>query len=429
MAIQPTNPRLIDAYARTLLATGDLDRAQIWAEERISRADPKAPSALATTLTTCLVAKTRRKMIELYGPNWTSTVKSTSESADARPDQIGAEAERRLEHFLNGSVFAAHKKTTHPVQCPACGENQRILRRNRVALTNAYHLYFDFGRLAEEVLGENQDDVGAIDRAERVLRAVTRSNPDYFTVGLCECGACGVAYVDHPFNVDQVNRYYASQARAYEIGGQPLFSRAHAYDWVRSKAAPISYLYARLDKPLTGLSFLDAGCGEGIMCALMRLLGAEVFGIEPNTRASRYAREILELNGVVEGLYGEDCFPGREFDIVLSHHTMEHALNPPEFARCLARHTGPGGHLLLQVPRADTDDDNHLVGIGNFHLFGFRRAYLKQKFIELGFDLMEVQHFLPSAMPPNDQIDPVTEAAFWGEYRSQISILCIKKVS
>ena len=163
------------------------------------------------------------------------------------------------------------------------------------------------------------------------------------------------------------------------------------------------------------------------MCALMRLLGANVFGVEPNTRACHHAREILELHGVTEGLYGDDSFARRGFDIVLSHHTMEHALNPSTFARCLARHTAPGGHLLLQVPCADTADENSLAGMGNFHLFGFRRAYLEKQLTGLGFDLIEAHHLPPPATPRDDQIDPVTSEGIWGEYQSQISILCVKK--
>ncbi|MDA0341949.1 MAG: class I SAM-dependent methyltransferase, partial [Proteobacteria bacterium] len=361
LAIRPSEPRLIDAYARALLAKGELDRAEAWAEELIASTGPESLSILTTALTTSLVASTRRKMIDLFGTDWTATVKVAGEVANEPAIEINDDASRHLERFVNGSDFAAHKNAAHPVACPACGEDRRIIRRNRVALTGAFHLYFDLASLASEMSPGKPDDAGALQRAENFLTSVARSNPAYFSVGLCECGGCGICYVDHPFKPDQVKRYYASQARAYEIGGQAIFSRAHAYDWVRSKAAPIAYLRG-LDKPFAGLSFLDAGCAEGIMCALMRLLGAEASGVEPNTRASRYAQEILGLQGVVEGLYGDASFANRTFDIVLSHHTMEHALNPPEFARALARHTAPGGYLLLQLPCADTTDDSHLAG-------------------------------------------------------------------
>jgi SAM-dependent methyltransferase len=270
-------------------------------------------------------------------------------------------------------------------------------------------------------------DATALQRSENFLTSVARSNPAYFSVGLCECGGCGICYVDHPFKPDQVNYYYASQARAYEIGGKAIFSRAHAYDWVRSKAAPIAYLRGHLGKPFTGLSFLDAGSADGIMCALMRLLGAEASGVEPNTRACRYAQEILWLKDMIEGVYGDGSFTNRTFDIVLSHHTMEHALNPSKFAQSLARHTAPGGQLLLQVPCSDTADEDHLAEIGNYHLFGFRRAYLERQLTGLEFDIIKSHHFSPPAAPDKGQIDPVTDHAFWGEAKSQISILNMKK--
>jgi hypothetical protein len=150
-------------------------------------------------------------------------------------------------------------------------------------LTNAFHLYFDLARLASEMSPGKPDDASALREAENFFNSVARSNSAYFSVDLCECRGCGICYVDHPFKPDQVKRYYASPARAYEIGGKAIFSRAHAYDWVKTKAAPIAYLRGRLGKPFTGLSFLDAGCAEGIMCALMRLLGTKASGVEPNT--------------------------------------------------------------------------------------------------------------------------------------------------
>jgi 2-polyprenyl-3-methyl-5-hydroxy-6-metoxy-1,4-benzoquinol methylase len=397
LAIQPGEPTLTDAYARTLLAKGELYRAEAWAKELIVSTGPKLLSVLTTALTTSLVASTRRKMIDLFGTDWAATVRLAGEVTNPPTSQIDDNTSRHLTRFINESDFAMHKNAPHPVSCPACGEDRRIIRRNRAPLTNAFHLYFDLARLASEMSPGKPDDASALRGAENFLVTVARSNPAYFSVGLCECRGCGICYVDHPFKPDQVKRYYASEARSYEIGSKAIFSRAHAYNWVKTKAAPIAYLRGRLVKPFTGLSFLDAGCAEGIMCALMRLLGAEASGVEPNTRACLCAQEILGLKDVVEGVYGDASFTNRTFDIVLSHHTMEHTLDPPQFARSLARHTAPGGHLLLQLPCADTADEYHLAGMGNYHLFGFRRAYLEKQLTDLGFEIIEAHHLPPPA--------------------------------
>ena len=120
--------------------------------------------------------------------------------------------------------------------CPDCAEDHRIIRRNRATLTNAFHLYSDLARLASEMSPGKPDDACALRGAENFFNSVARSNSAYFSVDLCECRGCGICYVDHPFKPDQVKRYYASPARAYEIGGKAIFSRAHAYDWVKTKA-------------------------------------------------------------------------------------------------------------------------------------------------------------------------------------------------
>ena len=205
--------------------------------------------------------------------------------------------------------------------------------------------------------------------------------------------------------------------------------RAHAYDWVRSKAAPIAYLHTRLATPFDGLDFLDAGCAEGINCEQMRLLGAHPHGVEPNVRACRYAKELVNLSDVVQGEYNKQSFPGRVFDIVFSHHTMEHAVDPVVFAKQLAAHTKPGGHLLLQVPCADTETPAQLGGIGNFHLFGFRRRYIESLLESLEFAILESHYHLGSTSPAVSDINPVTKQPIWGESTSQITILCSKKHS
>lgn len=41
LVIRPGEPRLTDAYARALLAKGELDRAEAWAEELIASSSPR----------------------------------------------------------------------------------------------------------------------------------------------------------------------------------------------------------------------------------------------------------------------------------------------------------------------------------------------------------------------------------------------------
>ena len=71
-------------------------------------------SVLTTALTTPLVASTRRKMIDLFGTDWTATVRFAHEVGNEPLRQIDDGASRHLERFINESDFAAHKNTPAP---------------------------------------------------------------------------------------------------------------------------------------------------------------------------------------------------------------------------------------------------------------------------------------------------------------------------
>ena len=76
--------------------------------------------------------------------------------------------------------------------------------------------------------------------------------------------------------------YHTTHAGAMKLADSPYFP------------APIAHLRDRLNKPFTGHTFLDAGCAEDIICPLMRLLGAKVYGVEPNPRACRLSNLTME---------------------------------------------------------------------------------------------------------------------------------------
>jgi hypothetical protein len=65
----------------------------------------------------------------------------------------------------------------------------------------------------------------------------------------------------------------------------------------------------------------------------MRLPDAQPHGVEPNVRACHYAQEQVNLSDIGRGEYNKRRFPGRVFDVVFSHHMMEHAVDPVVFAK------------------------------------------------------------------------------------------------
>ena len=101
-----------------------------------------------------------------------------------------------------------------------------------------------------------------------------------------------------------------------------------------------------------GGRLLDVGCGTGIFLDMMRRQGEwEVFGVEINEEAAKYAREKLQLD-VFAGDLSEANFPTSYFDVVTLWHVLEHLHEPRSVLREIYRILRDDGWLLLSLPNA-----------------------------------------------------------------------------
>lgn len=104
-------------------------------------------------------------------------------------------------------------------------------------------------------------------------------------------------------------------------------------------------------RPLDGLSFLDVGCGGGLVAEPMARLGASVTGIDAGEATIEAARSHANAMGLaidyrmatVEDLTGS----GAKFDVVLALEVIEHVTAPEAFLESCARLLTPGGVLAV----------------------------------------------------------------------------------
>jgi 2-polyprenyl-6-hydroxyphenyl methylase/3-demethylubiquinone-9 3-methyltransferase len=106
----------------------------------------------------------------------------------------------------------------------------------------------------------------------------------------------------------------------------------------------------RLDS-LSGLRFLDIGCGGGILSEPLARLGASVVGADPSETNIMVAHQHAGNEGLdvdyrattAEAL----ADAGEQFDVVLAMEVVEHVANMPLFiARC-AQMVRPGGLMVV----------------------------------------------------------------------------------
>lgn len=107
---------------------------------------------------------------------------------------------------------------------------------------------------------------------------------------------------------------------------------------------------------------MDFGCGGGWL--LTKLPGREKVGVE----LSDAAREVCRANNITAYKSVADL-GDRRFDVIVTHHCLEHVPYPIAALRELREHLASGGRLLVVVPlddwrrqrdHAGTDIDHHL---------------------------------------------------------------------
>lgn len=142
-----------------------------------------------------------------------------------------------------------------------------------------------------------------------------------------------------------LRRHFDYDVRVQDDGLAALLSRAGP---VRDSAgAEVMYLHR---KP--GGRLLDVGCGSGAFLSMMRDLGWDVRGVEPDEAAVRRASFDLRPR-LHAGSLESAAFDEAGFDAITMHHVIEHVPDPVATLSACARLLAPGGRLVIMTPNAD----------------------------------------------------------------------------
>lgn len=130
---------------------------------------------------------------------------------------------------------------------------------------------------------------------------------------------------------------------------------------------------------------LDFGCGGGWILASLEC--SKKVGVEPNKSAQQLCRENgVEVYGAISDI------PRQQFDVIISHHCLEHVPYPIQALRELRGCLSPSGKLVIVVPIDDwrvqravrSDDKDH-------HLHTWTSRLLNNTLIEAGYRAVEIQ--------------------------------------
>ena len=106
-------------------------------------------------------------------------------------------------------------------------------------------------------------------------------------------------------------------------------------------------------KPFSGLSFVDIGCGGGLVAEPLARLGGAVTGVDPGAENIAVARNHAEAQGLPIGYRAGTSHDlvaeGLQFDCVIAFEVIEHVPDPQAFLASCAALVRPGGLVLTST--------------------------------------------------------------------------------
>jgi SAM-dependent methyltransferase len=192
---------------------------------------------------------------------------------------------------------------------------------------------------------------------EMVPRFKTRDHlrpEDQSEYSLAWCAGCGFGRIKGEFTPGQVAAFYTDGYYTHVSPGDAGQAAMHLIDrlrvhlaWRSDRGVDLNAGEVIPSKPSPSLC--DVGCGSGQAMFAFKQAGYDAIGIEPDPAARALASRIGQVcAGTAEAL--PEAIAGREFDVVLLSHVLEHCIDPAVALRNVKRLLAPDGTAIIEVP-------------------------------------------------------------------------------
>ena len=199
------------------------------------------------------------------------------------------------------------------------------------------------------------------------------------------CPACGyMGYIDRP-SAEWFQQFYASEWDQYPAEAVQNTINGIRAEGLKADTHPIAGLAGKIPFSPDARVF-EMGTGYGWALACMKQYGYKnLSGVESCPHRARVAREGFGFDVRHEAI--ED-HQGGPYDVILSHHVLEHCYDPAAVARKLASLQPEGGYLVLAVPN---NAGEPTMGVLMFlpHLHSFTKKGLAWLLDEAGYTVLE----------------------------------------
>lgn len=199
------------------------------------------------------------------------------------------------------------------------------------------------------------------------------------------CPACGyTGYIDRP-SAEWFQEFYASEWDPQQLKAvENTIANARAGE-ISGEKHPIVQLAERIPvNPEARVFEMGTGYGWALKC--MKQLGYKhLSGVESCQHRARIAREGFGFDVRHESL---ETHQGGPYDVILSHHVLEHCYDPTAIMRKLASLQPEGGYLILAVPN---NAGEPTMGVLMFlpHLHSFTVKGLRWLLQDAGYTVLD----------------------------------------
>lgn len=214
------------------------------------------------------------------------------------------------------------------------------------------------------------DEISLVDRDGSYLRTVI-------------CRRCGLVYSDPRPGREAVREYYEHYYRLdYKSSLQPKLNCVY-------RAGKVAVNRIRKFAPLLqpDCSILDVGAGGGEVVYVLRKMGYDASGFEPNSGYAKFASDVLGMP-VAHGFYQEVSIEPESRDVITMFHVLEHLESPCDALRRVRQWLRKEGHLLVEVPNVEAVCQWPRSRFHRAHLYNFNPATLEMAGRRAGYQVV-----------------------------------------
>jgi SAM-dependent methyltransferase len=198
------------------------------------------------------------------------------------------------------------------------------------------------------------------------------------------CCDCGLVWTDPRPSADRVRHFYEREYRSsYKGTYQP--QPKHAFR--AGKVAVDRFAQIRgLLSP--GMKVLDVGAGSGEVVYVVRAMGYDATGFEPNEGYALYAAQVLKVP-VWQAFYQDAKVAPESQDFVTLFHALEHLEDPYDAIVLFRTWLRSGGLLFIEVPNSEATCQQPHSQFHLGHLYHFNLPTLEALGSRAGFEVIK----------------------------------------